>query len=58
MTDETTLDETDDDRLLPLDRLAERMPDLDLDQHEIEWTKLDDGNEDHWCGDVPEFETP
>ncbi len=45
MSDETTLDETDADRLRLLDRLAERLPGLDLDQHEIDWTKLDDGSE-------------
>ena len=28
-----------------LDRLAERMPDLDLDLHETSWTTLDDGTE-------------
>jgi hypothetical protein len=29
----------------PLDRIAERIPELDLDQQEIEWTTLDDGHE-------------
>jgi len=41
----TTTDGTDADRLLLLDRLAKRMPDLDLGLHEIGWTKLEDGNE-------------
>ena len=37
-------DETDFDRLELLDRIAERVPELDLDQHEIEWTEMrDDG---------------
>ncbi|MGB6423789.1 MAG: hypothetical protein WBF18_00765 [Solirubrobacterales bacterium] len=36
----------DADRLELLDRLADRMPDLDLDQHEIEWKTLPtDGSE-------------
>lgn len=42
---EPILDETDADRLLLLNRLEERMPDLDLGQREISWSKLDDGNE-------------
>jgi hypothetical protein len=40
-----TLDETDADRLLLLDRPAHRFPELDLDQQRIEWTTLDDGSE-------------
>ncbi len=41
-----TLDEVDGgDRMELLDRLADRMPDLDLDQHEIEWKTLPDGGE-------------
>lgn len=28
-----------------LDRIADRIPELDLDQHEIGWTTLDDGHE-------------
>ena len=35
----------DADRLELLDRLDARMPDLDLDQHEIEWITLPDGAE-------------
>jgi hypothetical protein len=35
----------DADRLELLDRLAERLPELDLDQHEIEWRTLEDGHE-------------
>lgn len=34
------LDPRDADRLLLLDRIAERMPDLDLDQHEVAWHEL------------------
>ncbi len=37
--------DADEDRLLLLDRLAGRVPELDLDQHEIEWMTLDDGHE-------------
>jgi hypothetical protein len=33
------------DRLELLDRIAERVPELDLDQQSIEWTTLDDGHE-------------
>jgi len=35
----------DGDRLELLDRLAARLPELDLDQHEIEWKTLPDGGE-------------
>jgi hypothetical protein len=41
----TTGNETDADRLELLDRLADRVPELDLDKHEVEWTTLDDGSE-------------
>ena len=37
-------DSTDLDRLELLDRIERRVPELDLDQHEIEWTEMrDDG---------------
>jgi hypothetical protein len=36
---------SDADRLLLLDRLADRVPELDLDQQEIGWTTLPDGHE-------------
>jgi hypothetical protein len=39
------MDETDAERLELLDRVAARIPDLDLDQQEVEWTTLDDGHE-------------
>lgn len=42
---EATLNETDTDRLLLLNRLEERMPGLDVGQHEVEWTKVPDGAE-------------
>ena len=35
----------DSDRLELLDRIAARIPDLNLDQQQIEWTTLDDGAE-------------
>jgi hypothetical protein len=38
-------DRTDADRLELLDRIAARLPDLDLDQHEVEWHELPDGAE-------------
>ena len=39
------MNETDADRLELLDRIPERIPELDLDQREGEWTTLDDGHE-------------
>jgi hypothetical protein len=42
---DSTLDETDADRLELLDRLAQRMPDLDLKRHEVEWKTLPDESE-------------
>lgn len=39
------MDDRDTDRLELLDRLATRVPDLELDLHEVEWTTLDDGSE-------------
>lgn len=36
----------DAQRLALLDRIAERMPDLNLDQHSVEWTEMpDDGSQ-------------
>jgi hypothetical protein len=35
----------DADRLALLDRIAERIPELDLDKNQIEWTGLEDGHE-------------
>ena len=35
----------DADRLALLDRIADRVPELVLDQNEIEWTALEDGHE-------------
>ena len=35
----------DQDRLELLDRIADRVPELDLEQQSIEWTTLDDGAE-------------
>jgi hypothetical protein len=39
------MNETDSDRLVLLDRIAERVPELDLDRHSVEWTTLPDGHE-------------
>jgi hypothetical protein len=36
---------SDADRLLLLDRIADRVPELDLDQNEVEWMTLPDGHE-------------
>ncbi len=40
-----TTNKRDADRLELLDRIAERVPELDLDQQLVEWTTLDDGAE-------------
>ncbi len=37
-------DDLDRDRLELLDRIADRIPELRLDQHEIGWTTLPDGH--------------
>jgi hypothetical protein len=39
------VDRSDADRLKLLDRIADRVPELDLDQNEVEWTTLPDGHE-------------
>ena len=39
------MDRSDADRLKLLDRIADRVPELDLAQNEVEWTTLDDGHE-------------
>jgi hypothetical protein len=40
-----TMNERDQDRLELLDRIAERMPEIKLEQHSVEWTTVDDGHE-------------
>lgn len=40
---EPETNETDDDRLLLLDRIASRLPNINLDDHEIAWHQLPDG---------------
>ena len=42
---ETTMNERDQDRLVLLDRIAERVPELDLDREQVEWIELPDGVE-------------
>jgi hypothetical protein len=39
------MNDTDSDRLELLDRIADRVPELDLTEQTIEWTTLDDGHE-------------
>lgn len=39
------MNECDADRLELLDRIAERVAELDLAQRSVEWTTLDDGHE-------------
>jgi hypothetical protein len=39
------MNDRDHDRLTLLDRIADRVPELDLAQQSIEWTTLDDGHE-------------
>lgn len=43
MTDD--LNRRDADRLELLDRIEKRVPELDLDEHEVDWTALPDGHE-------------
>ena len=39
------MDDRDADRLELLDRIADRVPELDLDEQTVEWTELPDGHE-------------
>jgi hypothetical protein len=39
------VDRSDADRLKLLDRIADRVPELDLEENDVEWTSLPDGNE-------------
>jgi hypothetical protein len=39
------VDRSDADRLELLDRIADRVPELDLEQNQVEWMTLDDGHE-------------
>jgi hypothetical protein len=39
------VDRSDTDRLTLLDRIADRVPELDLDENEVEWMTLEDGHE-------------
>src|SRR5215207_11702147 len=39
------MNEREQDRLELLDRIADRVPELDLAQQSVEWTTLDDGHE-------------
>ena len=39
------MDRSDADRLVLLDRIADRVPELDLAQQSVEWTTLPDGHE-------------
>ena len=41
----TAMNERDPDRLELLDRIADRVPELDLAHQSVEWTTLDDGHE-------------
>ena len=41
----TAMNDRDADRLELLDRIADRIPELDLAQQSVEWTTLDDGHE-------------
>jgi hypothetical protein len=38
------MNERDQDRLELLDRIADRVPELDLEKQSVEWTTLDDGH--------------
>jgi hypothetical protein len=50
-----TMDERDTDRLELLDRLADRVPELDLGQHEVEWGETPDGAQALFVGNRAEF---
>ena len=39
------MNRSDTDRLELLDRIEKRVPELELDEHEVEWRTLPDGNE-------------
>src|SRR5215207_2761365 len=39
------MNEREQDRLELLDRIADRVPELDLEQQQVEWTTLEDGHE-------------
>jgi len=39
----TDLNQTDAERFALLDRIAERIPELDLKQRTVEWTEMPDG---------------
>ena len=39
------MDRSDADRLELLDRIADRVPELDLEQNEVEWMTLEDGHQ-------------
>jgi hypothetical protein len=39
------VDRSDTDRLELLDRIADRVPELDLERNRTEWRKLDDGHQ-------------
>jgi hypothetical protein len=41
----TVMNERDQDRLELLDRIAERIPELELARQSVEWTTLEDGHE-------------
>jgi hypothetical protein len=41
----TAMNKRDTDRLQLLDRIADRVPELDLAQQSVEWKTLDDGHE-------------
>jgi len=46
---------TDNDRLELLDRIADRVPELDLDEHEVEWGTTPDGAQALFVGNRAEF---
>ena len=41
----TVMDDRDAERLELLDRIADRVPELDLEQQSVEWMTLEDGHE-------------
>jgi hypothetical protein len=49
------MNDRDTDRLELLDRIADRVPELDLDKHEVEWSTLPDGHEALHIGDGGDY---
>jgi hypothetical protein len=49
------VEQTDAERLELLDRIAKRVPELDLAQHELRWDELPDGGQALFVGGEAEY---